>query len=155
MPHRITDELSSRPKCGIMALRLGSLSTTHSTAHITPLLLNNLRPLTCSLHDATMVSIPVGGYTFSLMSICDAFEWMGHTALLKASCKPGPVRIICGASLQKKVHPHLLHQYVERTPTPDNNLRPSSRWPVLKKHTHLERAKCMTTPNCLVWVFLF
>ena len=28
MPHRITDELSSRPDCGIMALRLDSLSSS-------------------------------------------------------------------------------------------------------------------------------
>ena len=155
MPSRITEELSSRPDCGIMALRLDSLSVAHSTAHIAPLLLNNLRPLTCAPHDATMVSIPIGDYTFSLMSICDAFEWMGHTALLRAPCKSGPIRIICDASLQKQVHPHLLHQYIERNPTPDNNLRPPSRWPVLQKHTHSERATCMTTPNCLIWVFLF
>ena len=101
MPHRITNELSSRPDCGIMALRRDSPSMTHSTAHIAPLLLNNLRPLTCSSHDTTIASIPIGDYTFSLMSICDTFEWMGHTALLKASCKSGPVRIICDASLQK------------------------------------------------------
>ena len=105
MPSRITEELSSRPDCGIMALRLDSLSVAHSTAHIAPLLLNNLRPLTCAPHDATMVSIPIGDYTFSLMSICDAFEWMGHTALLRAPCKSGPIRTICDASLQKQVHP--------------------------------------------------
>ena len=75
--------------------------------------------------------------------------------LLKAPCKSGPVRIICDASLQKQIHPHLRHQYIERTPTPGNNLRPSSRWPVLKKHTHLERANCMSTPDSLIWVFLF
>ena len=80
---------------------------------------------------------------------------MGHTTLLKASCKSGPVRIICDASLQKQVHPHLLHQYIQRTPTPDNSSRPSTRWPVLQKHTYLERAQCMTTPGCLLWVFLF
>ena len=89
------------------------------------------------------------------MSVCDAFEWMGHTALLKAPCKSGPVRIICDASLQKQVHPHLLHQCLERTPTPGSNLRPSSRWPVLQKHTHLERANCMSSPDSLIWVFLF
>ena len=40
IPHRIMDELSSRPDCGIMALRLDSLSLAHSTAHGTPLLLS-------------------------------------------------------------------------------------------------------------------
>ena len=87
MPCRITDELSLRPGCGIMGLKLDSISATHSTVHIAPLLLNNLRPLTCTAHDATMASIPIGDYTFSRMSICDAFEWMGHTALLTAPCK--------------------------------------------------------------------
>ena len=67
----------------------------------------------------------------------------------------GPARIICDASLQKQVHPHLLHRYIERTPTTGNNPRPSTRWPVLQKQTYLERAKCMTTPNCLIWGFLF
>ena len=64
MPCRVTDELLLRPDCGIMALRLDSISATHSTVHIAPLLLNNLRPLTCTTHDATVVSIPINDYTF-------------------------------------------------------------------------------------------
>ena len=79
----------------------------------------------------------------------------GHTTLLQTPCKSGPIRIICDASLQKQVHPHLLRQYIQRTPTPDDNSRPSTRWPVLQKRTYLERAQCMATPNCLIWVFLF
>ena len=89
IPHRTTDELTPRPDCAIMALRLDSLSITHSTVHITPLLLNNLRPLTCLSHDTTMVSVPIDDYTFPLTSLCDAFERMGHTTLLQASCKSG------------------------------------------------------------------
>ena len=107
MPHRITDELSSRPDCGIIALRLDSLSAARSTAHIIPLLLNNLRPLACSPSDTTItVSIPVDGHLFLLMTIFDAFEWMGHTTLLQTSSKSGPVRTICDVPLQKQAQPH-------------------------------------------------
>ena len=98
-PGRLSHVAPAKQTQENLAVRLGSLPTTHSTVHVVPLLLTGLCPLICSPHDTTRVSVPIGEHSFLLMSICDAFEWIGHTTFMRRCCKSGPFRITCDPSL--------------------------------------------------------
>ena len=66
-----------------------------------------------------------------------------------------PLRVVCDASLQKQVHPHLLRMYLDQT-TPTTTPTPSrERWPCSRNRILLARAACKQSAGSLIWVFLF
>ena len=89
----------------------------------------------------------------SVQTLCDAAEWVGQAAQTHAGGDTYSLRIVCDASLQKQVHPHLLRKYLDRM-TPATT-PPRARWQSLRCRLRLAREECMQLQGSLIWVFLF
>ena len=132
---------------------VGSLPVEHAMSHIPPLHVSGMRPLATDDHDPVSVCIPVDGSSMSVQTLCDAAEWVGQAAQTHADGDTRALRVVCDASLQKQVHPHLLRKHLDRT-TPATT-PPRARWQCLRRRFRLAREECMRLQGSLIWVFLF
>ena len=66
-----------------------------------------------------------------------------------------PLQVVCDASLQKQVHPHLLRMYLDQTAPTANPTPPRERWPCSQNRILLAWTACTQSAGSLVWAFMF
>ena len=90
-----------------------------------------------------------------LLTSLEQFQWMGHAEQIHGAGTAPPLRVVCGASLQKQVHPHLLRMYLDQTSPVANPSPPRERWPLSQNRILLARTVCTQLDGSLIWVFMF
>ena len=124
-------------------------------SHVPPLCVSAMRPLALDDDDPTRVHVLVDELPLSIHTMCDTAEWMGQAAQTHHVGTAGSLRVVCDASLQKQVHPHLLRMYLDQTAPTANPAPPRERWPCLQNRILLARAACKQSAGSLIWVFVF
>ena len=132
---------------------VGSLPVKHAMSHVPPLHIAGIRPGPTDDHDPVSVHLTIDGFPMSIQTLCDTAEWVGQAAQTHTDGDARALRVVCDASLQKQVHPHLLRHYLDRT-TPTTT-PPRERWQCVRRRLRLTRDECMRLPDSLIWVFLF
>ena len=98
-------------------------------SHIPPLRVSTMRPLALDDEDPMSVNVLVDDTQMSIQAMCEATEWMEQATQTHQGNDARPLRVVCDASLQQQVHPHLLRMYLDQT-APTTTLNPSrERWP--------------------------
>ena len=100
---------------GAILIDIASLPVKHDMSHVPPLCVSPMRPLALDDADPLRVHVMVDGSPLSIHTICDTAEWMGHAGQTHSAGAAPPLRVVCDASLQKQVHPHLLRMYLDQT----------------------------------------
>ena len=140
---------------GAVLIDIASLPTEHGMSHVPPLCVSPMRPLALDDADPLRVHILVDGSPLSIHTICDTAEWMGQAGQTHSAGTAPPLRVVCDASLQKQVHPHLLRMYLDQTAPAANPPPPHERWPCSQNRILLARTACKQLDGSLIWVFMF
>ena len=135
---------------GAVLIDVASLPAEHNMSHISPLRVSTTRPLAINADDPMSVHVLVDDTQMSIQTVCDAAEWMGQTSSIAR-----PLQVVCNASLQKQVHPHLLRMYLDQTAPTATPTPSQERWPCSQNRILLARAACKQSAGSLIWVFLF
>ena len=132
--------------------------TSRDARHVTrppPLCASATRPLTFDDEDPMRVHVRVDDTQLSIHAVCGTAEWMGQAAQTHHGRAAGPLRVVCDASLQKQVHPHMLRMYLDQTAPTTNPIPQQERWPCLRNRVLTTRSHCKQSAGSLIWVFMF
>ena len=114
---------------GAVLIDVASLPAEHGLSHVPPLCVSAMRPLALDDEDPMRVHVLVDGSPMSIHAVCDTAEWMGQATPTHHGDAARPLQVVCDASLQKQVHPHLLRMYLDQTAPMANLTPPRERWP--------------------------
>jgi hypothetical protein len=142
---------------GAALVNVRSLPAQHELSHVASLHIAALRPLALPADDPLQVNVNlVGGISLSINVLCGTAEWMGQVVSLHDSGEVPSLRIVCDASLQTQVHPHLLHTYLAQTAPTTADAGASPRpWSVTRDLARQARQASLQVPGSLIWVFLY
>ena len=140
---------------GAILIDVASLPATHDMSHVPPLCISAMRPLTFDDEDPMRVHVRVDDTLLSIHAVCDTAEWMGQAAQTHHGRTAGPLRVVCDASLQKQVHPHMLRMYLDQTAPSTNPIPQRERWPCSQNRILMARTHCKQSAGSLIWVFMF
>ena len=79
---------------------------------------------------------------------------MGQTTQVHHERDARSLHVICDASLQKQVHPHILGMYLNQPERMTTNRPPRVRWSDERGSMHTARDACTQSPDSLIWAFL-
>jgi hypothetical protein len=155
-PHlAIPGTLAHAVDIGAVLVDIASIPTDHSLAHVPPLPVSDMRPLALGTDDPLQVNVWLNDAQFSIHTICDTMEWMGQTTQVHHTQGRRSLHVICDASLQKQVHPHMLGMYLSQPELSANDSLPHVRWPDKRDSIRTDRHACTQLVSSLVWVFLY
>ena len=140
---------------GAVLIDVASLPAEHGISHVPPLCISAMRPLALDDADPMRVHVLVDGTPLTIHTMCDAAEWMGQATPTHHGHAARPLQVVCDASLQKQVHPHLLRMYLDQTAPTVNPTPPRERWPCSQNRILLARTACTQSAGSLIWVFMF
>ena len=124
----IPDALTRAVGIGAVLVDIGSVPTDHSLAHIPPLPVFDMRPLALETDDPLQVNMGLHDTQFSIHRVCGTMEWMGQTTQVHHARGARSLHVICDASLQKQVRPHLLGMYLNQPGLSAVDSPPRIRW---------------------------
>ena len=151
----IPETLTRAIGMGAVLVDIGSIPTDHSLAHIPPLPVSSMRPMALETDDPLRVNIWLNDTRFSIHTVCGTMEWMGQTTQVHHARGARSLRVICGASLQKQVHPHMLSMYLDQPELSMTDRPPQVRWSEKNDSIYAAREACTQSPGSLMWVFLY
>jgi hypothetical protein len=128
---------------GAALVDVGSLPAEHAMSHIPPLHVSTMRPLSLNADDQMSVHLPVDGAQMPIKTVCDAAEWMGQAAQTHDEDIARPLQVVCEASLQKLIHPHLLRMYLDQAGLTAAPSPPRERWLRSQSRIRLAREACI------------